>query len=66
MLQASLATKTHIIWDLCHRGVPDNLDIFSDEFVTRFAAFAGAAAEIVSNSPAASKLPSPSTVPSMK
>jgi hypothetical protein len=29
--------------------VPDNLDIFSDEFVTRFAAFAGAAAEIVSN-----------------
>lgn len=35
---------TEIIWDLMHFGWPDGLDIWSDEFVTRFAAFAEAAA----------------------
>ena len=47
MLEASLATGTQVIWDLCHWGVPAGLDIFSDEFVRRFAAFAGAAARII-------------------
>ena len=47
MLEASLETGTQVIWDLCHWGVPDGLDVFSDEFVTRFAAFAGAAAEVI-------------------
>ena len=47
MLEASIATRTQVIWDLCHWGVPAGLDIFSEDFVTRFAAFAGAAAAIV-------------------
>ena len=47
MLEASLAAGTQVIWDLCHWGVPDGLDIFSDDFVTRFAAFSGAAAEVI-------------------
>jgi len=47
MLDAALATGTQVIWDLCHWGVPDGMDIFSEEFPTRFAAFAGTAAGIV-------------------
>ncbi len=47
MLDAATATRTQVIWDLCHWGVPAGLDIFADEFVTRFAAFARAAAELI-------------------
>lgn len=47
MLDASLATGTQVIWDLCHWGVPAHLDIFAPEFVTSFAAFASAAATII-------------------
>ncbi len=47
MLGASVATETQVIWDLCHWGVPAGLDIFAPEFVTRFAAFAGATARVV-------------------
>ncbi len=46
-LLASVRTGTQVIWDLCHWGVPSGLDIFSDEFVSRFAAFAGAAAAFI-------------------
>lgn len=47
MLRAAKITKTQVIWDLCHYGWPDDLDIWSSEFINRFAAFAGAAAKIV-------------------
>ncbi|MBV8632475.1 MAG: beta-glucosidase [Silvibacterium sp.] len=47
MLQAALATKIQVIWDLCHWGVPDGLDPFSTEFVPRFERFCRAAAAIV-------------------
>ena len=47
MLDAAITAETQIIWDLCHWGVPAGLDVFSEEFITRFAAFAGAAARIV-------------------
>lgn len=47
MLEASVQTGTQVIWDLCHWGVPDGLDVFSDEFQSRFAAFAQAAAELI-------------------
>jgi beta-glucosidase/6-phospho-beta-glucosidase/beta-galactosidase len=36
-----------VIWDLCHWGVPAGLDVFSEDFVRRFAGFAGAAARLV-------------------
>ena len=47
MLDASLRTGTQVIWDLCHWGVPEDIDLFSEEFVERFAAFAGAAARVI-------------------
>lgn len=47
MLEASIATGTQVIWDLCHWGVPDDIDLFSEAFPRRFAAFAQAAAALV-------------------
>ena len=44
MLKAANEHGMQMIWDLCHWGVPDGLDPFSPEFVTRFAAFAKSAA----------------------
>jgi beta-glucosidase/6-phospho-beta-glucosidase/beta-galactosidase len=47
MLDAARQTGTQVIWDLCHWGIPEGLDVFSDEFVSRFGAFAGASAALV-------------------
>ena len=47
MLDAAIEGGTQVIWDLCHWGVPAGLDPFSPEFMTRFAAFADAAARLV-------------------
>jgi beta-glucosidase/6-phospho-beta-glucosidase/beta-galactosidase len=35
---------TQVVWDLCHYGWPDGLDIFSPAFVDRFASFCAATA----------------------
>lgn len=40
MLRAAREAGTQVIWDLFHYGWPDGIDLFSPEFVTRFAAFA--------------------------
>jgi hypothetical protein len=48
MLQAARTAGVQVIWDLLHYGWPDGLDIFSREFVQRFAAFASAFAEVAS------------------
>jgi hypothetical protein len=45
MIAAAAETGVEVIWDLLHYGWPDDIDIFSDAFVTRFAAFARAFAE---------------------
>src|SRR3954454_16358525 len=42
IIQAAEATDTQVIWDLCHFGWPDHLDIFKPEFVTHLARFAAA------------------------
>jgi hypothetical protein len=47
MLRAAASADVQVIWDLCHYGWPDHLDIWSDEFPAAFARFAGAAARIV-------------------
>ena len=47
MLAASVATGTQVIWDLCHWGVPDDIDLFSEAFPRRFAAYAKAAAVLI-------------------
>lgn len=48
MLRAANDAGTQVIWDLLHYGWPDDIDIWSPEFVLRFAQFAGAAARIIS------------------
>lgn len=50
MLSAAENAGTQVIWDLFHYGWPDDLDIWQPEFVTRFAAFARAAARHVRES----------------
>jgi hypothetical protein len=47
MLHAARDTGTQVIWDLCHYGWPDGLNIWAPGFIDRFAAFAGAAARVV-------------------
>ncbi len=46
MLSAMREEKVQVVWDLFHYGWPDGLDIFSPEFVRRFARFAGEAARM--------------------
>jgi beta-glucosidase/6-phospho-beta-glucosidase/beta-galactosidase len=48
MLAAARQTGTQVIWDVLHYGWPDDLDIFSDTFVPRFAEFSRACAEVLS------------------
>jgi len=47
MLRAAEAAGTRVIWDLCHYGWPDDIDIWSAGFIDRFAGFAAAAASII-------------------
>ena len=47
MLRATRTTGTQVIWDVLHYGWPDDVDVFRPHFVTRLAAFAGAAARVV-------------------
>jgi beta-glucosidase/6-phospho-beta-glucosidase/beta-galactosidase len=42
MLRAARETGVQVIWDLCHYGWPDGLDVFSPEFARRFAGLARA------------------------
>ena len=49
MLRAADTAGTRVIWDLCHYGWPDDLDIWSPAFIARFARFAAAAASVVMN-----------------
>lgn len=47
MLRAARMTGTQVIWDLFHYGWPDDIDIFSAEFVRRFESFARAFAQLL-------------------
>jgi glycosyltransferase involved in cell wall biosynthesis len=42
MVRAAQAAGVQVIWDLCHYGWPDDLDLFSTEFINRFRHFAAA------------------------
>ena len=46
MLEAAREQGIQMIWDLCHYGWPDDLDIFAPEFPDRFARFCHAATEL--------------------
>lgn len=45
LVRAARATGTQVVWDLCHFGWPDHLDLFKPEFVTSLARFGAAFAE---------------------
>jgi beta-glucosidase/6-phospho-beta-glucosidase/beta-galactosidase len=50
LLHAANRVGTQVIWDLCHYGYPDFIDVWSDEFVSAFAKFAGQAAKVIKDS----------------
>lgn len=43
--RAARETGTQVIWDLCHFGWPDHLDLFSPDFVTALAHYGAATAQ---------------------
>jgi len=47
MLRAAHTAGVQVIWDLCHYGWPDDVDLLSAAFVTRFEKFVGAVARVV-------------------
>lgn len=49
MVRAARAAGMQIIWDLCHYGWPDDIDIFKPAFVRRFARMANAFARWLSS-----------------
>ncbi len=49
MIRAARELGIQVIWDLCHYGFPDDLDIFKPEFVRRYARLARAFAELHRN-----------------
>ena len=49
MAEAAQREGVQVIWDLCHFGWPDGLDVFSPEFIQRFADFSRAAAQFIAD-----------------
>ncbi|HEY8189909.1 MAG TPA: hypothetical protein VIF12_04445, partial [Micavibrio sp.] len=49
MVDAAKDQGMQAIWTLCHYGWPDDIDVFSPDFVTRFADFCRATAEFIKN-----------------
>jgi beta-glucosidase/6-phospho-beta-glucosidase/beta-galactosidase len=47
LVGAARQTGVQVIWDLCHYGWPDGLDVFRPEFVDRFADYARAVARLI-------------------
>ncbi|GGE28590.1 beta-glucosidase [Agaricicola taiwanensis] len=47
MLRSAEALGTQVVWDLCHYGWPDHLDIWSKDFPDHFGRFAAAVARLV-------------------
>lgn len=50
IVEAAERADIDVIWDLCHYGWPDWLDIWSNDFPARFADFAAAAAQRIATS----------------
>ena len=47
MVDAAQRQGVQVIWDLCHYGWPEDLDVFSSAFVDRFGRFCGAVARFI-------------------
>jgi hypothetical protein len=48
-VRAARDAGVQVIWDLCHYGWPDDLDVFRPELVDRFADFARAVARLIAD-----------------
>jgi len=46
-VRAAQAAGTQVIWDLFHYGMPNGVDLFAPDFVTRFAGYARAVAQVI-------------------
>lgn len=49
MVRAARDAGVQVIWDLCHYGWPDDIDIFRPQFVDRFAEYAREVARVIAN-----------------
>ncbi|MFL6194838.1 MAG: beta-glucosidase [Thermoanaerobaculia bacterium] len=49
MVRAARDAGVQVIWDLCHYGWPDGLDIYRPEFVDRFADYCRAVARLIAD-----------------
>lgn len=49
MIHAARDTQMQVVWDLCHYGWPDDIDIFSLEFIRRFKRMARAFIRLLVN-----------------
>jgi hypothetical protein len=49
IVRAARASGTQVIWDLCHFGCPDHLDIFKPEFVSALGSYGAAFAKWLRN-----------------
>lgn len=49
IVRAARATGTQVIWDLCHFGWPDHLDVFAPEFVEALGSYGAAFAKWLQN-----------------
>lgn len=49
MLEAAQRARVQVIWDLCHYGWPNDLDVFAPAFVERLARFCGATARFIAD-----------------
>jgi beta-glucosidase/6-phospho-beta-glucosidase/beta-galactosidase len=47
MLEAALNNGVQVIWNILHYGWPDDLDVFSPDFVSRFARFCQSVAKVI-------------------
>jgi beta-glucosidase/6-phospho-beta-glucosidase/beta-galactosidase len=47
MVHAAAEVGVHVVWDICHYGWPDHIDIWRPEFVRRFARYCAAFASVI-------------------
>lgn len=50
MVAAARENDVQVIWNICHYGWPDDLDVFAPAFVDRFARFCSAVARFIAES----------------
>src|SRR5918997_3921972 len=61
LMEAAKRHGIQVIWSLCHYGWPDDLDIFSPAFITRFARYTAASAQFLAHASDAIPVYSPFT-----